>query len=104
MIEAQLKKGVLEMCVLYCIRDQSLYGYDVMKLIKRHFPEVNESTVYAVLRRLHADGSAQVSLGDTSLGPTRKYYQITDRGRDILGQSIAGWQRICGAVQDIGIE
>jgi len=71
-MEAQIKKGILEMCVLYTIRDREMYGYDVMKSMKRHFPEVNESTFYAILRRLHADGSAEITLGEESNGPTRK--------------------------------
>lgn len=104
MTEAQLKKGVLEMCVLFCIHDKKLYGYDVMKTMKEYFPEVNESTFYVILRRLHADGAAEVTIGDTSLGPTRKYYGITEKGREALKSSMDSWRRIRGVVRGLGIE
>ena len=102
-MEAQIKKGILEICVLFLIRDKEMYGYDVMKSMKRHFPEVNESTFYAILRRLHADGSAEITLGVASNGPTRKYYKITDSGRVILSENIESWKRIRGIVEEMGI-
>jgi PadR family transcriptional regulator PadR len=103
MMEAQIKKGILEMCVLFAIRDEEMYGYDIMKSMRRHFPEVNESTFYAILRRLHADKSAEIRLGTESGGPTRKYYRITDAGRLVLQESIEIWERIRNIVGEIGI-
>ena len=102
-MEAQIKKGILEMCVLFIIRDNEMYGYDVMKSIKRHFPEVNESTFYAILRRLNADGSAEITLGEVSNGPTRKYYKITAKGCEVLNNSIDSWKRIQAIIEEIGI-
>jgi len=102
-MEAQIKKGILEMCVLFTIRNNEMYGYDVMKHMKRYFPEVNESTFYAILRRLHADGSAEITLGEESNGPTRKYYGITEAGREVLHDSIESWKRIRATVEEIGI-
>jgi PadR family transcriptional regulator PadR len=103
MMEAQMKKGVLEMCVLFTIRDKEMYGYDIMKNLKKHFPEVNESTFYAILRRLHAEKHAEVFLGEESNGPTRKYYRISESGRDYLRNCLQDWQRICEIVAEIGI-
>lgn len=100
-MEAQIKKGVLEMCVLHTIRDKEMYGYDVMKIMKQYFPEVNESTFYAILRRLHADNHAKVTLGKTSNGPTRKYYKITDTGLEYLQSSVDSWTRIRDKVENI---
>ena len=102
-MEAQLKKGVLEMCVLHTIREQPMYGYDVMKLMGQYFPEVNESTFYAILRRLHADGSAELTLGEKSGGPPRKYYSLTPAGREALNRSMEAWRHISGVVRDVGI-
>ncbi len=102
-MEAQIKKGVLEMCVLFTIREKEMYGYDVMKSMRRFFPEVNESTFYAILRRLHADGSASITLSEESNGPTRKYYRITDAGLETLRKSIEGWHRVRTAVEELGI-
>jgi PadR family transcriptional regulator PadR len=103
-MEAQIKKGILEMCVLFTISAKEMYGYDVMKTMRRHFPEVNESTFYAILRRLAADGSAEITLGTESGGPTRKYYRITAKGREVLQNNIESWQRIRTIVEVIGIE
>jgi PadR family transcriptional regulator PadR len=103
-MEAQIKKGILEMCVLHTIRDEPMYGYDVMKTMRKYFPEVQESTFYAILRRLAADRSAEVVLGDgQSGGPTRKYYKITDSGWEVLTRSIESWNRIKSIVKEIGI-
>lgn len=103
MMEAQIKKGILEMCVLYAISDKTMYGYDVMKHMKHFFPEVNESTFYTILRRLHSDGCAEITLGEESNGPTRKYYTITGAGREILRKGIDSWKRIRAAVDEMGI-
>lgn len=102
-MEAQLKKGVLELCVLFTLRDREMYGYDVMKSMKHFFPEVNESTFYAILRRLNADGSTEITLGKESGGPPRKYYRITDAGREVLKNGIDGWNRVRSAVEALGI-
>ena len=103
-MEAQLKKGVLEMCVLFLIRGKEMYGYDVMKSMKRIFPEVSESTFYAVLRRLYTAGNAEIRIDEGTGGPFRKYYKITPDGQESLKKGIEGWKRLCGAVSDMGIE
>jgi len=102
-MEAQIKKGVLEMCVLHTISRQPMYGYDVMKHMRQFFPEVNESTFYAILRRLHADKKADITLGEESAGPTRKYYKITQIGIAALNENTNSWHRICAAVKSVGI-
>jgi len=69
-----------------------------MKYMKKFFPEVGESVFYAILRRLNADGSAAA---DVTLN--RKYYRITEKGRETLRESIDRWKEICAAVAEIGI-
>jgi PadR family transcriptional regulator PadR len=100
-MEAQIKKGILEMCVLFTIKDKEMYGYDVMKNMRLHFPEVNESTFYSILRRLHSDKSAEITLSDASGGPTRKYYRITESGHKVLQANIESWERIRTIVDNI---
>ena len=68
-MDAQIKKGVLEMCLLQKLSVQDYYGYHLMREMKVLFPEVNDSTFYAILRRLHKDGSAIVYDSDKSAGP-----------------------------------
>ena len=48
-MDAQLKKGVLELCLLQCLSGEPQYGYDIIQMMHKYFPEVTESTFYAVL-------------------------------------------------------
>ncbi|MDR0857848.1 MAG: PadR family transcriptional regulator [Oscillospiraceae bacterium] len=103
-MEAQMKKGLLAMCVIFSIRNETKYGYDIMKQMRQFFPDVNESTFYAILRRLRDEGYLQVTLGAESKGPTRKYYGITDSGREYLENAIRDWRNIKSVIRAIGIE
>ncbi len=102
-MNAQLKKGILDMCILYTIQQKEMYGYDIMKYMSAFFPEVDESTFYAILRRLNKDGLTEVYYGQVSNGPPRKYYRILDQGRQVLRDSIADWQNLIAVVTQIGI-
>ena len=103
MDKGQMKKGVLELCILHVTASEELYGYEIMKRITGAFPEINESTVYAVLRRLHGDGCTESYTGETSGGPTRKYYRITDVGRERLEKMRSEWQEMLDALKSLGI-
>jgi PadR family transcriptional regulator PadR len=99
----QLKKGILEMCILYQIKDELLYGYEIMKSVRQVFPDVYEGSVYAILRRLHANGLADVIQRVSSGGPPRKYYVITESGREYLSRIIEEWRAILQGVSSLGI-
>ena len=103
-MNAQIKKGILEMCILYVISEKEMYGYDIMKRMSKYFPEVNESTFYSILRRLNKDGSTETYLGKVSNGPKRKYYRITEKGIENLDKNIGSWKKIISIVKDLGIE
>ncbi len=103
-MDAQMKKGVVEMCILHLIASEKRYGYEIMQLVNGKFPEINESTIYAILRRLHREGAAEVSLGTVSGGPPRKYYSITERGQNELAAAKANWRNLVTSVRNIGIE
>ena len=103
MEKGQMKKGVLELCILHVTASDELYGYEIMKRITGAFPEINESTVYAVLRRLHGDGCTESYTGETSGGPTRKYYRITDVGKERLEKMRSEWQEMLDALKSLGI-
>ncbi len=102
-MDAQLKKGILEMCILFSISKEEMYGYDIMQKMSKLFPEVNESTFYSILRRLCAEGTTEVYYGTTSNGPKRKYYRITTEGRRYLDTCIHDWNKIKNIVSEIGI-
>lgn len=102
-MDAQIKKGVLEMCLLYKLSKKDYYGYSLMKEMKVLFPEVNDSTFYAVLRRLKKEGNAAVYDGEESGGPKRKYYKITEQGLEVLRNYIYDWNKLKDIVAQLGI-
>lgn len=102
-MDAQMKKGVLEMCLLHRLSECSQYGYPLMQEMKRYFPEVNDSSFYVILRRLHKEGLTEIYYGEASGGPKRKYYRITDAGRDYLAQAVSDWQAMEAIVHSLGI-
>ncbi len=102
-MNAQIKKGILEMCILHVIAGEEMYGYDIMKKMTIYFPEVNESTFYSILRRLNKEGSTETYFGEVSNGPKRKYYRITGEGQEKLKEDITSWKMINSIVDDIGI-
>ena len=103
MDRGQMKKGVLEMCILHICCEAEMYGYEIMKRVTEAFPEISESTVYAVLRRLSTDGSTESYTGTVSGGPQRKYYCITPKGREELAAMTEMWKSTVSAVEKIGI-
>jgi PadR family transcriptional regulator PadR len=103
-VDAQMKKGVLEMCILYKLKDQELYGYELMKSIRNVFPEVYEGTIYTILRRLNSAGYTRITQEKSPNGPVRKYYSMTETGADYLEQTLAEWNEVVKRVCSIGIE
>lgn len=101
-MDAQLKKGILEMCMLSFLEKENLYGYDIIQRLHVFFPEVGESAFYAVLRRLNKEGLATTFLGEVSNGPVRKYYRLTDAGKERLSQMREDWRRLEEIIRQIG--
>ena len=103
-MDAQLKKGILELCLLQRLSGEPKYGYDIIQALRVHFPEVTESTFYAILRRLAKEGAADTFQGGESNGPVRKYYRLTDAGREKRKILLEEWQRIRDTVASLGVE
>lgn len=102
-MDAQIKKGILEMCILHFIAKESPYGYDIIQKMHSYFPEVTESTFYAILRRLYKEGAATTFEGSVSKGPARKYYRITEQGKERLSQMKADWEYFRNVIDKLGI-
>ena len=102
-MDAQLKKGILELCLLQRLSGEPKYGYDIIQALRVHFPEVTESTFYAILRRLAKEGAADTFQGGESNGPVRKYYRLTEEGRERLEQMVGDWRRLREIVEGLGI-
>ncbi len=78
-MDSQLKKGLLEGCVLAAIRDEESYGYKIIGQLSPYL-EISESTLYPILKRLEASGLVSTR-NRLYNGRLRKYYRITDRGK-----------------------
>ena len=91
-MDAQMKRGFVEACVLVAVCDQESYGYQII----RDVPGVlglTESTLYPVLKRLEAAGHV-CSRSAEHNGRLRKYYRITDTGRARIGEFLAEWPSV----------
>lgn len=83
-MNAQLKKGVLELIVLNEIEQNDVYGYELVKKLCDYYVDVDISSYYTILRRLCKKEYIDCYEGDYSGGPKRKYYSITKLGKEIL--------------------
>lgn len=102
-MDPQMKRGILEMCILYQFLSGDYYGYDIMEKMKEVFPDAKDSTFYVVLRRLNAEGYTDIYYGKESNGPQRKYYKITEKGKIYLEKSIDNWRQLKTIVEELGI-
>lgn len=81
----QVRKGLLELCILNALADQERYGYDLVKtLVEVHGLGMTEGTIYPLLSRLRVAGLIASRLEESSSGPARKYYSLTREGRKAM--------------------
>ncbi|MBQ2971770.1 MAG: PadR family transcriptional regulator [Ruminococcus sp.] len=91
-MDIQLKRGLLDVCVLKAIKNEDSYGYKIIKDMKP-FVEISESTLYPILRRLEASGMLTVHSAEHN-GRLRKYYRITDIGLERIEDFKSEWDEI----------
>jgi len=95
MEETQLLKGILESCVLSLIARGQTYGYQIMsQLASYHFDHVKDGTLYPILTRLEKKGMIISHIGDSPLGPKRKYFNMTNKGSIYLQQFLTQYHQI----------
>lgn len=100
MLNTQLRKGVIELCILALIARNDMYGYDIVRAMAK-YTDINEGTVYPILRRLTKEGYFATYLMESAAGPARKYYTITDHGKIYLKKNTAEWEEISLLVNSI---
>ncbi len=91
-MDIQLKRGVLDVCVLAAIKDEPSYGYKIIKDLKPYI-ELSESTLYTILKRLEGAGALTVTTAEHG-GRLRKYYNITDTGIRRIEDFKAEWSEL----------
>jgi PadR family transcriptional regulator PadR len=91
----QLRKGMLELCILNAIKGTSLYGYDIVRRLRDiDGLVISEGTVYPIMSRLKREGFVRTTIKESTEGPARKYYELTAKGEKILTQMNDYWQDI----------
>ena len=91
-MDIQLKRGLLDVCVLAAIKDQDSYGYRIIKDMKPYI-EISESTLYTILKRLEAAHMLTVRKAEHN-GRLRKYYHITDEGLGRIEDFKQEWREV----------
>ncbi len=99
-----LKKDLIELCLLQILSAEDLYGYEILRRIHESFPDTQESAIYALLRGLCKKGYTERYEGNTSDGPTRKYYCITANGTAKKDDLLHEWRRLRNALSALGVE
>lgn len=101
-MDIQLKRGLLDICVLAAIKDEESYGYKIIKDIKPYL-EISESTLYPILRRLEASSLLTVRSAEHN-GRLRKYYRITRLGLTRLEDFKNEWKEVMSIYQFVNRE
>ncbi|QUW23170.1 PadR family transcriptional regulator [Sporosarcina sp. Marseille-Q4063] len=99
-MNVQFKKGVLNLCVLVLLDKQDRYGYELVQKISNQI-SISEGSVYPLLRRLTKEGYFTTYLQESSEGPPRKYYKLTDTGRTYLHEQLEEWRNFTEGVNTL---
>lgn len=91
-MDIQMKRGLLDVCVLAAIKDRDSYGYQIIKDIKPYV-EISESTLYPILRRLESGQLLTVRSAEHN-GRLRKYYHITQLGLERIDSFRKKWEEL----------
>ncbi len=101
-MDIQLKRGLLDVCVLAAIEHEDSYGYKIIKDIKP-FVDISESTLYPILRRLESARLLTVHSAEYN-GRIRKYYHITDAGKCRISEFKKEWEEVLSVYRFINAE
>src|ERR1700754_2609971 len=102
MDRSELFRGVLDAAVLAVVQRQDGYGYDVVRRLRASgLADVGDASVYGTLRRLYKGGALTSYVVPSDEGPHRRYYGITDRGREQLDEARATWEDFSAALTEL---
>jgi PadR family transcriptional regulator PadR len=98
---AQMRKGVLELCILSIIAQKDAYASDILAQLKSSSLIVVEGTLYPLLTRLKNDGYTSYRWEESKSGPPRKYFQITQAGKEFLEGLKSDWIQLVESVSSV---
>lgn len=100
--KSQMLKGILEGCILRVISTRETYGYEISERLKESgFSEISEGTIYPLLMRLEKSGLIAATFKDSPFGPKRKYFNVTEKGKEEIQSFIINWQELEKAVNTL---
>jgi PadR family transcriptional regulator, regulatory protein PadR len=100
-VKAQMRKGVLEFCILSILSRGDAYATDILNKLKESELIVVEGTLYPLLSRQKNAGLLSYRWEESTQGPPRKYYALTDKGREVLQELESSWRELIDAVDSI---
>jgi PadR family transcriptional regulator, regulatory protein PadR len=101
-VTSQLRRGAIEHCVLALLRDRPRYGFDLVRELSEAGELLtSEGTIYPLLARLRRDGLVVTSWQESTSGPPRRYYALTDDGRSSVAAFTSEWARFRDGVDQI---
>lgn len=99
--KAQMRKGLLEFCILLLINKKALYASDILESLKEADMIVVEGTLYPLLSRLRSDGLLSYEWQESKSGPPRKYYSLTKKGKDSLKDLVKTWSSLSDSISSL---
>ena len=96
--KSQMRKGMLEYCVMLLLSNQACYANDIIGRLKEAHMLVVEGTLYPLLTRLKKEGLLSYEWQESTQGPPRKYYNLTDEGRNFLAEMDEAWGDLVNTV------
>ncbi|MPM58504.1 hypothetical protein SDC9_105335 [bioreactor metagenome] len=102
MNSTQMLKGILEGCLLAVISEEEVYGYEMTQKLELYgFNMVSEGSIYPLLIRMKKEGLVTTTTKSSESGPKRKYYSLTDKGKEQLESFIGIWKDISTSVNKL---
>lgn len=100
-IKSQMRKGILEYCILVIISRKESYATDILDILRRADLLVVEGTVYPLLTRMKNNGLLDYRWEESAGGPPRKYFRLTSEGHRLLEQLDTEWRSISTSIDTI---
>ena len=97
----QMRKGILEFCILSVLKDRDLYASEILERLKEARLLVVEGTLYPLLTRLKNADPLQYRWEESSSGPPRKYYTLTEEGTQFLEELKSTWEELQHAINQV---
>jgi len=97
--KAQMRKGILEFCILSLLKDKDCYTSEILDMLKDAKLLVVEGTIYPLLTRLKNDDLLSYRWEESTSGPPRKYYKLTEQGENFLKELATTWTELSNAVK-----